>query len=327
MTRILSLLVLVPVLALVAQRTNAQSTAAAAPTAAAPLTIGPFPEKFVWPISGTAEPDPINHTFGPRQYRIDQRYDFGRGIDIKVSKGTEVRAVAAGEVRIAGTSPAYKQPVVQLRHRKPGSAEGEYFYTLYSFLDEATVKVGDQVEQGAVIARSGLSPNGYEILNFSIRDGGASQANAFHPLTVLPYPNHTAPSVTIHSARAGKANSTVELSVSTDAGEPDFARLELEFTVGTGEPTRVIYDLAEWNRLYTPKDKSPDSLKEQLIHGLDLRPEFYQVGSDYRLTIRFIELSPAPNDAAIKVTAKAIDARGKTGEAKYPTKPLPRRRK
>jgi len=319
MTRLLSIFLLAIL---------AEKSIAADPSGAEPFTVGSFPEKFIWPISGSAEPDPINHTFGPRQYRIDQRYDFGRGIDIKVDKGTEVRAVAAGEVRIAGKHASYKQPVVQLRHRKPDSAEGEpYFYTLYSFLDEAAVKQGDQVEQGAVIGRSGLSPNGYAILNFSIRDGGASQADAFHPLAVLPYPNHTPPSVTIHSARAGRAYSTVELTVSTDAGEPDFARLELEFAVSDGEPTRVVYDLAEWNRRYTPKDKSPDPLKERTIQGLELRPEFHQVASDYRLTIRFTELPPAPNDAAIRVTAKAVDARGKSGEANYPSTPLPRRRK
>jgi hypothetical protein len=296
--------------------------------AAEPFAIGPFPEKWTWPISGTEQPDPIAYSFGPRRFRMDQRYDFSRGLDLQVDKGTEVRAVLDGEVRIAGSNPAYKQPLVQLRHRKPGAAgnaEGgaKFFYTNYMYLDEATVKEGDQVKQGAAIGRSGLSPNGYQRMRFEIRDGASGQANAVHPLSVLPYPNPTAPRVQITSVQPGPKHSVVEVLVTTDAGEPDFARLELEFTIAGREPTHVVYDLVQWNRLYSPKDKSADPLDQPQLNGLELNPEFFQLGADYRLTIRFTELPPIDAKAAkvkgaIKVTAKAVDAGGKSAEAKHP---------
>jgi len=49
-----------------------------------------------------------------------------------------------------------------------------------------------------------------------------------------------------------------------------------------------------------------------------LNPDYFQLAATYRLNIRFVELPPAPQGASIKVTAKATDARGKTGEARYP---------
>jgi hypothetical protein len=54
-----------------------------------------------------------------------------------------------------------------------------------------------------------------------------------------------------------------------------------------------------------------------------LNPEFFQLSADYRLTIRFVELPPAPNDASIQVTVKAVDARGRSVESTYPRKPAP----
>jgi hypothetical protein len=87
-----------------------------------------------------------------------------------------------------------------------------------------------------------------------------------------------------------------------------------------------VYDMAEWNRLYSPKDKSPDPLHEPKLNGLEFNPDYFQVAANYRLTIRFTELPPTPKNAPrntakvppIKVTVKAIDARGKTTESKYP---------
>ena len=279
--------------------------AASSVAADEPFAVGPFGESFVWPISGSATPDRIAYTFGPRRFKMDQRYDFSRGLDLHADKGTEVRAVADGEVRVAGKVPNYQQPVVQLRHKKPGDAK-QSFYTNYMYLDEATVKEGDQVKQGDVIGRSGLSPNGFARLHFELRDGGTSQSFAVHPLTALPYENNTAPTVEIHNVTAGKTHSTVELTVSTPADEADFVRLELEVVVGNAAPHKVTYDANEWNRLHTSKDKTADPLDQPQLGGIEFSPDYFQVGVEkYRLDLRFFELPPASNSAAIKVTARA----------------------
>lgn len=282
------------------------------------LAIGPFPESFVWPITGTSTPDKIAYTFGPRRLKMDQRYDFCRGIDLLSSEGTEVHAVADGEVRIAGKHPSYQQPLVQLRHKKPGG-EKQSFYTNYMYLADATVKEGDEVKQGDVIGHSGKSPNGYERMRFELRDGGSSQGFSVHPLVALPYANATAPTIDIHNVSPGKEHSTVELTVSVPSDEVDFLRLELDVVVAGGEPHKVVYDANEWNRLHTSKDKSADPLDSPELAGIEFSPDFFQVGADaYRLDLRFFELPPAANAAAIKVTARAVDARGKVTEARRP---------
>jgi murein DD-endopeptidase MepM/ murein hydrolase activator NlpD len=283
-----------------------------------PLAVGPFGESFVWPISASATPDRVAYTFGPRRFKMDQRYDFSRGLDILADKGTEVRAVADGEVRVAGKSAGYQQPVVQLRHAKPGDGK-QFFYTNYMYLDEATVKAGDAVKQGDVIGRSGLSPNGFQRLHFELRDGGTSQGFAVHPLAALPYANAAAPTVEIHNVTAGKIHSTVELTVSTPADEADFVRLELDVVVGNAAPHQVVYDVNEWNRLYTAKDSASDPLDQPRLGGVEFSPDYFQFGIEkYRLDLTLIELPPAPNAAAIKVSARAVDARGKSGTAKRP---------
>jgi hypothetical protein len=279
------------------------------------LAVGPFPE-MVWPISGTSTPDKIGYSFGPRRYKADQRYGYGRGLDIAVDEGTEVHAVADGTVRIAGKHPSYEQPLVQLQHAKPGD-DRQSCYTMYMWLKDATVKEGDEVKQGQVIGHSGKTPNGYQRMRFELRDGGTSQGFAVHPLHALPYSNSTPPRLSVHNVSAGKTHSTVEMTVSVPSDEMDLVRVELEVVVaGKGEPHKVVYDMDEWNRRYA---KEPKTLEQPEVEGIEFAPDYFQVGADeFRLDLRFFELPPAPNAASLKVTARAIDVHGKSIEIRRP---------
>jgi len=69
------------------------------------------------------------------------------GLGIKVAVGTDVRAVAGGEVVVAGPMGTYG-PMVMLDH-------GGGFYTLYVYLSAVTVIANQQVAGGDVIGRSG----------------------------------------------------------------------------------------------------------------------------------------------------------------------------
>jgi len=69
------------------------------------------------------------------------------GLGIKVAVGTEVRAVAGGEVVVAGPMGTYG-PMVMLDH-------GGGFYTIYAYLSAVTVIANQQVAGGDVIGRSG----------------------------------------------------------------------------------------------------------------------------------------------------------------------------
>jgi septal ring factor EnvC (AmiA/AmiB activator) len=94
-----------------------------------------------WPADG-----PILYRFGrasgPGNTAI--RYN---GLGIRVAVGTEVRAVAGGQIEIATSWGTYG-PTVMINH-------GGGFYTLYLYLSAIGVRPGQQVEGGTVIGRSG----------------------------------------------------------------------------------------------------------------------------------------------------------------------------
>ncbi len=110
--------------------------------------------KFVWPVVG----------------RVISRYgdtgnSFNDGINIKVTEGTNVLAMADGDVIYAGMEPKVYGHLVILRHANS-------LLTAYGHNRELMVSVGDKVKKGAVIAISGKS--GYvdsPQVYFSIKKG------------------------------------------------------------------------------------------------------------------------------------------------------------
>lgn len=95
-----------------------------------------------WPVEGT-----VTSPFG---LRLDGwRVDLHRGIDIAVDEGTPVRAMSRGRVAFAGTMSGYGYVVI-LDH-------GGGLRTLYAHLSALGVEAGQEVDGGAVIARSGSS--------------------------------------------------------------------------------------------------------------------------------------------------------------------------
>jgi murein DD-endopeptidase MepM/ murein hydrolase activator NlpD len=95
-----------------------------------------------WPVAG-----PLSSAFGPRLSPIDEQVRFHPGVDIVVNAGTPVKATQAGVVTLAGPHDEYGLAVI-IRH-----AGG--FETLYGHNSQLQVRVGQTVERGQVIARSG----------------------------------------------------------------------------------------------------------------------------------------------------------------------------
>lgn len=96
-----------------------------------------------WPGSG-----PLVSPFGVRFLGLTP--DLHRGVDIQLPWGTEVKAMARGRVRFAGTQRGYGK-VVWLDH--PGSS----VLTVYAHLSEIGVRAGQAVRGGEVIGLSGQS--------------------------------------------------------------------------------------------------------------------------------------------------------------------------
>ncbi|MFE2375309.1 transglycosylase family protein [Streptomyces sp. NPDC059398] len=109
-------------------------------------------------------PVPGHHTTAYRASGGSWSSGHHTGIDFPVATGTSVKAVAAGRVVAAGWGGAYGYQVV-IRH-----ANGTY--TQYAHLSALTVRMGQNVQQGQRIARSGSTGNATgPHLHFEARTG------------------------------------------------------------------------------------------------------------------------------------------------------------
>lgn len=117
--------------------------------------------------------------------------------------GTPLFAIADGDVRHAGSHSSYDEPVIIIRHYRPGftscRAGGGCFHAMYLHnrlsVDGGccAVSTGDKVVAGQLLGYSGASASGYQHLHFEIRDAPPDdpysywQRDCVHPLSVLPY--------------------------------------------------------------------------------------------------------------------------------------------
>src|SRR2546427_10378215 len=114
-----------------------------------------------WPGEGSII-YPFGTTTGPNNTRIPRH-----GIGIKAPVGTPVRAVAAGTVRLAGPLGLYLTSVL-IDHR------GGY-YTVFAYLNDASVRKGDRVIRGQLIRHvGGESGDEGPHPHFEIRGPGGS---------------------------------------------------------------------------------------------------------------------------------------------------------
>ena len=127
---------------------------------------------LAWPAKG-----PITSPFGWRISPIWGGREFHQGIDIAVGTGTKVLAAASGVVTYAGWMTGYGNVVI-LYH-------GSNVSTLYAHLEKFTVRKGEHVKQGEVIAYSddtGWSTGPH--LHFGVYIGN----KAVNPMKYLPHP-------------------------------------------------------------------------------------------------------------------------------------------
>lgn len=116
-----------------------------------------------WPIQGK-----VISQFG-KEYRSDlNTWIFRDGIKIAGASGAPVRASAAGSIIYAGPFRSYGNVVI-IDHAKG-------FFTIYGFLKEIRVSVGDKVETQGVVGTVGKdtqssSGTGQSAVYFEIRQG------------------------------------------------------------------------------------------------------------------------------------------------------------
>jgi murein DD-endopeptidase MepM/ murein hydrolase activator NlpD len=118
--------------------------------------------KIGWPAPGHTR---ITSPYGYRTHPILKKKKLHTGIDIAVPSGTSIIAANSGKVIFSGYNGGYGNTVI-IDH-------GGKISTLYAHNSKLLVKVGDEVEKGKVITKSGstgLSTGPH--LHFEVRENG-----------------------------------------------------------------------------------------------------------------------------------------------------------
>ncbi len=147
------------------ERKRKQATAKDA--ASASKSTGPKinvpPHSLPWPVQGK-----VISSFG-KEYRADlNTWIFRDGIKIASTAGIPVRSSAGGSVIYAGPFRSYGNVVI-VDH-------GKGFFTIYGFLQDISVSVGDKIEQQGLVGTVGKdtqasSGTGRYAVYFEIRQG------------------------------------------------------------------------------------------------------------------------------------------------------------
>jgi septal ring factor EnvC (AmiA/AmiB activator) len=115
-----------------------------------------------WPLNGR-----LIGRFGPETHPKWGTVTPNNGVDIEAAIGTPVRAVARGRVEYTSEDYGTYGQMIILNH-------GDGYFTLYGHLSEIGVVVGQEVEAGRQIARSGETGSlKGPILHFEVRKGGS----------------------------------------------------------------------------------------------------------------------------------------------------------
>lgn len=100
--------------------------------------------KFMRPLKGK-----VSSAFGHRINPITKKRKFHCGMDISAPIGTPVKASAKGKCIFSGWKSGYGRVVI-LKHDKG-------YITVYAHNKENIIKTGDRIDEGKIIALSGMS--------------------------------------------------------------------------------------------------------------------------------------------------------------------------
>ncbi len=125
---------------------------------------------LAWPVRGN-----LLYRYGSERLEAGGSISW-HGIGISAAAGTPVRAVRPGRVRHAGALNTYRTTVI-IDH-------GGGFYSVYAYLQDATVRADDTVAEGQIIGHVGDSVDRGPRLHFELREGNVT----LDPLTWLRRP-------------------------------------------------------------------------------------------------------------------------------------------
>ena len=130
--------------------------------------------------------EPFSSTFGPRPLGSESdRYDFHRGVDIATPTGTPIFAISDGNVEIAGVNSGYSDPLIKVRHYRPGfstcTSGGGCYHSYYLHVSDWVVSEDETVNKGQLIGYTGASgASGFQHLHFEVRRNGQREDPMLH---------------------------------------------------------------------------------------------------------------------------------------------------
>jgi murein DD-endopeptidase MepM/ murein hydrolase activator NlpD len=306
-----------------------------------------FDPDLAWPLCGRITEDPpagwvesdgcpsnrwgnpdhsdltLNSVFGPRPLASESnRYDFHRGLDIGTPEWTPVFAIADGEVKIAGDHSSYSDPLVQLRHTRPGTSSCEplgCYHSNYMHLKQAAVAVDDVVSKGDLIGYTGKSASGFAHLHFEVRDAPPDdpfsrwQRDTIPPLEALPYQSADSATVTIDAIDTSDPDNPI-VRVAVQSPRVDVGRVELlvydaayDLVAQPGNLADPLgynvhpawFDFKEWNRQYTHKDSSSVPWESFGQGGVKECPFYADHGPSYDANVHMDRADPADDHVGL----------------------------
>ena len=136
---------------------------AVSPVPAAHPAYVPIKESFSWPVRG--------YIITPFGVNGNSR---SKGIDIRASDGTAIRAAKSGRV-------VYCDPHMKGMGNTVIIDHGGELQTVYAYNSAILVNVGDAVERGSVIAKAGATGRAKEpSLHFEVRKNGEPQNPSYY---------------------------------------------------------------------------------------------------------------------------------------------------
>lgn len=260
--------------------------------------------------------EPLSSTFGPRPLASESnRYDFHRGVDIATPISTPFFAVTDGVVEIAGNHSSYSDPLVKLRHFRPGdtdcSPDGCY-HSYYLHISSWVVAEDDTVIKGQLLGYTGASGSGFEHVHFEMRDAPASDIfsawsrDAVHPLSAVPYsaPNNT--SITFNlvdftNPSAGRADLTINSNrfdlVAVDLALFDAGHNPIAQPGDTPDANGYLvapssWDMEAWNFMYSHKDSTNFPWSSYGSGGVSECPYHADHGGSYSAHVHLDQQEP-----------------------------------
>ena len=279
---------------------SAESLVTVEPTACNDTT------SYHWPTGGTTPPD-VASPYGPRQLASgNYRYDFHRGLDMAMSVGTAVYAVADGVVAEIDSDTNLDCNGSSLTEWKLKIRHGDcppYVYATYLHLDSInSLSEGDSVTQGDKVGESGMSRSCYQHLHFELREGGTYQAVCRNPLERMPYTDTGAPTgPTLVGANQTVDETLLYFTFTTPDTELDLNAIEVDW--GSDQ---VRWDWQVANKANGPS--FPEGMDRPVI---DLATGIYGVGlpehmnaastqADYAFAVAGLDPAANSGSAAIE---------------------------